>query len=190
MNDLDPQEIRALISKYGQPKHLQFSADFLDFECDLVKRSAKKGRYHDITCFIRMDGEFVVIQKHDYAESGIFRAPSGGAHPGESIEEAAVREMYEETGMHVKLRRFVLDVHLDVICNDTAITWRSLVFLADAISGNMKEIDTYEIYSVRLMSKEELLSTVDELMENSGWGGFKYRAFLTREFFKALDNED
>lgn len=189
LNDLNSNEIQSLITKYGQPRHLHFSADFLDFECDLVKRSAEKGRYHDITCFIQKDGRFVVIQKHDYAETRIFRAPSGGVHQGESIEEAAIREMYEETGMKVRLLKFVLDVTLEVICKDRIIPWRSLVFLSEAIGGIMKEIDTYEIYTVRLMSREELLTTVNELMENSGWGGFKYRAFLTREFFNALDND-
>ncbi len=189
LNDLDSAEIELLIEKYGRPRVLHFAADFLDFECDLVKRSAAKGRHHDITCFIQSNGKFVVIQKHDYADTGIYRAPSGGAHPGESIEEAAIREMHEETGLSIELNRFVLDVHLDVRCSDGTIPWRSLVFLATALDGEMKELDTREIYSVRLMGRDELLTTVNRLMEGSGWGGFKYRAFLTREFFKSLDSD-
>ncbi|UCE11756.1 MAG: NUDIX hydrolase [Candidatus Thorarchaeota archaeon] len=188
LNDIDPGQLDALCEKFGKPKDLHFAAEFLDYECDLVKQSTAKGRHHDITCFIRCDDQWVVIQKHNYAETGIFRAPSGGAHTGESLEEAALREMYEETGLEIKLTRFILDLSLDVKCLDgTVIPWRSLVFLADTIGGEMQEIDTHEVYKVRLMTREELLGDVDELMKNSGWGGFSYRSFLTRSFFEELD---
>ena len=106
---------------------------------------------------------------------------------GESLEEAAMREMHEETGLDVKLIRFVLDISLDVICETECIPWRSLVFLAKPVGGTMKPIDTYEIFDVKILKREELLGNIDKLMTESGWGGFAYRSFLTREFFKALD---
>ncbi len=185
--DPSEREIERLIQRYGRPKVLRFEADFLDFECELVKRSASKGRHHDITCFIRHGNRFVVIQKHDYADTPIFRAPSGGANPGESVEEAAIREMREETGMDIELRRFVLDVHLLVRCSDATIPWRSLVFLAQAIGGDLHITDKQEIYAVTLMTRDELLGEVERAMLRSGWGGFKYRAFLCRSFFEELD---
>ena len=95
--------------------------------------------------------------------------------------------MYEETGFEIRLDRFVLDMHLLIICDDRQIPWRSLVFLATPVGGEMKPIDTQEIFDVTVMTREDLLGTVDRLMEESGWGGFKYRAFLTREFFRCLD---
>jgi 8-oxo-dGTP diphosphatase len=176
-----------LVEKYGSPRRLSFEADFQDFECELVRKSAAKGRKHDVTCFIPKDGGYVTIQKHDYADTGIFRAPSGGARPNEPIEDAAVREMKEETGYDVKLYRFVLDLELDVRCRSRSIIWRSLVFLADIVGGQMKPIDTREIYDVKVSSREEMLGPIAEKMEKSGWGGFEYRAFLTRQFFSVLD---
>ena len=169
---------------------MSFEADFQDFECELVKKSAAKGRQHDVTCFIPKDGGYVTIQKHDYADTGIFRAPSGGARPDESIEEAAIREMKEETGYDVQLNRFVLDLELDVQCRSRSIIWRSLVFVADIVGGEMKPIDIREIYDVRVSSREELLGPIMEKMERSGWGGFEYRAFLTKQFFSALDENE
>lgn len=166
---------------------MDFEADFQDFECELVEKSAARGRQHDITCFIPKDGGYVTIQKHDYANTGIFRAPSGGAKSNESIEDAAVREMKEETGYDVKLNRFVLDLKLDVVCRSRSIIWRSLVFLADIVGGQMKPIDTREIYDVKISSREEMLGPIADKMEKSGWGGFEYRAFLTKKFFSALD---
>ena len=95
--------------------------------------------------------------------------------------------MYEETGLKVRLLHFVLDVYLDVICDNETIPWRSLVFLAEPIGGTMKAIDTREIFDVKVMSRHDLLSDVQKLMIQSGWGGFAYRSFLTIEFFNRID---
>ncbi|TFG28111.1 NUDIX hydrolase [Candidatus Thorarchaeota archaeon] len=188
LNDINEEEMQRLIERFGEPKKCRFSADFLEFECHLVRQTRTKGRLHDITCFIRQKKNgYVVIQKHQYANSGIYRAPSGGANIGESLEVAAHREMYEETGLEVRLLKFILDLHLDVVCSSETIPWRSLVFLAEPIGGTMKPIDTYEIFDVKVMSREDLLGDIDSLMIESGWGGFAYRSFLTREFFKRID---
>ncbi len=127
-----------------------------------------------------------MIQKPAYAGTGIFRAPSGGAEPGESVEAAAQREMHEETGLETKLVRFVLDVRLEIHCSDGVIPWRSLVFLAESTGGEIKPIDKHEIYDAIVMTREELLGPNEQLMIDSGWGGFRYRAFLTRSFFEEL----
>lgn len=188
LTDIKDSELKALVRTYGTPKSLSFSANFYEFECELVRQSTRKERHHDITCFIRKDGKYVVIQKPAYAGTGIYRAPSGGAHRGESIEEGAKREMMEETGLEVRLLRFVLDISLEIRCRDEVIPWRSLVFLAEPVSGVMAAIDTIEIQEVKLMAREEMLGDVQRLMEESGWGGFKYRAFLTRSFFQYADS--
>lgn len=188
LNDINDDELATLIEKYGRPKPNEFTTDFLDFECALVKRTESKGRLHDITCFIRQDdGNYVVIQKPQYARTGIYRAPSGGASVGEPLEDAAIREMHEETGLIVQLTHFILDLRLNVVCKDRTIPWRSFVFLAKPIDGEMKPVDTREIFEVTTMTREQLEGEVSQLMDDSGWGGFKYRAFLTREFFKRLD---
>ncbi len=40
-------------------------------------------------------------------DNGRWCLPGGGMDPGESVEEACVREAYEETGLHVKVTRLV-----------------------------------------------------------------------------------
>lgn len=191
LNDINEDEITGLIKKYGRPEKFSFKTNFLDFECKMIRHSNQKGRFHDVTCFIQhSNGGYVVIQKQQYARSGIYRAPSGGSHKGESLEDAAIREMHEETGLYVKLTRFVLDISLEIICGSEFIPWRSLVFLAEPIDGELRPIDTYEIFDVKILSREELLGDVDKLMNESGWGGFAYRSFLTRVFFKTIDGLD
>lgn len=186
-SDISAGEVDALVKKYGRPRRLKFEADFLEPECELIRESTSKGRNHDITCFIKSGGGYVVIQKPAYSDTGIFRAPSGGAHPGETIEDGASREMHEETGLEIRLIRFVLDLSLTVNCGKETIPWRSLVFLADIAGGDMKPIDSHEISGITVMTKEQLLGPVTKLMKKSGMGGFKYRAFLTKSFFEELE---
>ena len=85
------------------------------------------------------------------------------------------------------LIKFVLDMSLTVHCGKETIPWRSLVFLADKAGGEMKPIDSHEISGITVMTKEQLLGPVTKLMKKSGMGGFKYRAFLTKSFFEALE---
>ena len=40
-----------------------------------------------------------------------------------------------------------------------------------------------------VVTREELLGPIAAEMEASGWGGFKYRAMLTRETFRAMDEK-
>ena len=40
-------------------------------------------------------------------DNGQWCLPSGGAEPGESVAEACVREVWEETGLSVKVKRLV-----------------------------------------------------------------------------------
>jgi ADP-ribose pyrophosphatase YjhB (NUDIX family) len=187
LNDIDETEYNEIVLKYGEPTRLSFSADFLEFECELVRKSSAKGRQHDITCFIPSEEGYVTIQKPQYANTGIFRAPSGGAKSGELLEAAAIREMHEETGFQIELRHFVLDLSLDVRCSEGVIPWRSLVFLADRVGGDLDPIDKREIFDIRISTREEMIGPIATLMEGSGWGGFEYRAFLTRSFFEELD---
>ena len=49
--------------------------------------------------------EKVLLTKR--TDNGRWCIPGGGMDPGESVEEACVREVYEETGLHVESTRLV-----------------------------------------------------------------------------------
>lgn len=50
------------------------------------------------------EGKFLLTRRMD---NGQWCLPSGGLEPGESVEEACIREVLEETGLHVDIKRFI-----------------------------------------------------------------------------------
>lgn len=181
-------ELATLRKQYGVPRRVDFEVEMQPEEFSLVQWTLERGRRHDVTIFIQHEGKFVVIEKHAYANSGILRAPSGGARPSESLITAAQRESREETGFAIEVDRFVLESHVLLKCgNHPAVPWVSYVFLAHVVGGQLGAEDLKEISDVQLRTRDELLTEVRPLMLTSGLGGFEYRAKMTDAFFEELD---
>lgn len=60
-----------------------------------------------VACFVLKDGKFLMGQRKGSHGAGTWTVPGGWQEHGESWEEAATREVMEETGMHIKNIRFV-----------------------------------------------------------------------------------
>ena len=63
-------------------------------------------------CILIEDGKLALIERHR-GDLHYFTFPGGGVDVGESHEEAAVREMEEETGLQVKVIRKIADVYFN-----------------------------------------------------------------------------
>jgi 8-oxo-dGTP pyrophosphatase MutT (NUDIX family) len=50
------------------------------------------------------EGKFLLTRRKD---NGQWCLPSGGLEPGESVEETCIREVFEETGLHVDIKRLI-----------------------------------------------------------------------------------
>lgn len=176
---LESGVIDKLKQKYGVPQEASFliPVDLKEFE--RIKASQKHERSHDVTVYIVKDGKIVVIAKHFYPP-GMFRAPSGGIHPGEEFEDGAKREALEETGCEIRLERFLLvsKVVFELVPRDgRTIEWTSYVFQAQYVSGDYQFTDTREIREVRMAELSEF-EEFSKIMRRMPIGGLHYRAAL------------
>jgi len=183
MSYITPRQVQEMVERFGVPREIEVSLELSPAEFSMLRGSRKRERSHDITLFIfREDGgeEFAAIAK-PFFPPGVWRAPSGAAHPGESLEEGALREAWEETGLEVQLERFILLVRARFTCGPEFEDWTSYVFTARMTGGELRQQDTEEISEVRWLSLEDLLGEVREKLRMTGMPLFQYRLRLHDE---------
>jgi 8-oxo-dGTP pyrophosphatase MutT (NUDIX family) len=104
------------------------------------------------------DGEQrVLLVRH--AEGNDWTTPGGMIEPYETPSDAAVRETWEETGLHVALTRIV-GVFGGELCashyaNGDRIAWVATVFAGERIGGTLKP-DGDETLEVRFVARSDV----------------------------------
>src|SRR5215216_3548669 len=171
------EAIRVVEEKYGVPSVAALEYEMTPVEFDMVRRSQKHRRAHDVTLYIIEDDRIVVIKKPLYPP-GTYRAPSGGIAPGEPFEDGAIREAYEETGLHIALEKYILRAEVKFTIPGDAIDWTTHVLTARPTGGILQPVDTHEIVEARLATVEDLLGSLKDAMLASGSTGLRYRAEL------------
>jgi 8-oxo-dGTP diphosphatase len=87
-----------------------------------------------------LDGERVLLARRGRAPSaGKWSIPGGLVHLGERLEEAAVREVQEETGLHVRL--LGLCGVIDRVVRDTDVVRYHYViidYVAESVGGRLQ----------------------------------------------------
>ena len=182
-------EIRRMEGLYGTPAEERTSIEMPAGEWRVLRRSQVHGRAHDVTLFVLRDGMLAGIAKHPYPP-GIYRAPSGGVLPGESMEEGIQREMLEETGLQVRLKRYVLRVLVDFSHEGEVVHWTTHVFTGEALPGEMGPLDLEEIREARWVPVEDLAGRIREALLASGSAGLRYRAWLHDRVMAAIGKRD
>lgn len=181
----DEEMIRAAEARYGTPATYRMSYAVSPREVEIIRGSQKSGRKHDVTLAIFGAPGVIVIAKPWYTR-GLYRLPSGGLHPGETLEKGAAREGREETGTDMELVRYHLRIDVDFVGEAITIPWTSHVFSARHVSGDVVPEDTDEIREARWCPLSELL-THRELMLESTVSGLNYRAALQDRFIAHLE---
>jgi ADP-ribose pyrophosphatase YjhB (NUDIX family) len=179
------RHIQEAADRFGYPPVIRMVAPVDIREFEFIRSTQHFGRAHDVTMFIFKNHHLVVIAKHHYPP-GLFRPPSGAVKPGESLIDGALREAYEETGCRIELTRYILQV--DAVFTDgfREIPWRSHVFTARYLSGDMKPIDTHEIREVALATVDDFARFKQIIKTDIVSGGLNYRARLHDEVLRLL----
>jgi len=116
--------------------------------------------------------EKVLLTKR--ADNGFWCLPSGGVDPGESVEETIIREVYEETGLTVRVLRLI-GVYSDpnsliVYRDNTAVQIVALSFEAEIIAGEpglSDETSAWGYFSPEEISKLNMLLNHRQRVEDA-----------------------
>ncbi|SDB79996.1 acetyl-CoA carboxylase carboxyl transferase subunit beta [Raineyella antarctica] len=103
--------------------------------------------------------QILLVQRGHEPQRGRWTVPGGRLEPGESPDRAAVREAFEETGLHVRIEREVL--HLRLPTGD-GHEFDVHDFLATVVGGELAAGDDAD--DARWVSQDDLGAL--ELTEN------------------------
>ena len=159
---IDNSELDALASKFGQPL---WRRHFIETDAYMraYRGQTDPDRRGEVVFAIRQcNGEILLHTKHRY-ETPIYRLPTGRIERGESVEDALYREIAEETGQRVQLRRFlgVLDCHF--VNQGSNIPFVSYIFYLESMSKELRPTDTEEIAGYRTVPAQELCAVAQTL---------------------------
>lgn len=111
-----------------------------------------------IVIVMNANGRILTIQRQD---NKAWAFPAGYCDLGENVAQTAVRETFEETGLHVKVER-LLGVYSGptfnhIHANGDRVQDVGAVFLARIVGGELKRAET-EVAALRWATPEQMLS--------------------------------
>lgn len=141
---IDPREVRSLAANYGTPIYRCYDIAADDYLRQHRWREVPDRRGEVVFAIRQPNGGILLHTKHQYEEE-IYRLPSGGIHYGEGVEDALHREIAEETGQPVLLRRFLALLNCRFHTNGESVAFASYVFYLESQSAEFNGSDPVEI---------------------------------------------
>lgn len=170
---VDPYEVQDLAMRFGMPLYRRCDID-ADDHLSRHRLCEVPDRRGEVVFAIRQpNGEILLHTKAQYQER-IYRLPSGGINHGEYVEDALYREIAEETGQSVILRRFlgILDCHFHY--RGASMPFTSYVFYLESQSARLHGSDPAEIAGFRTVPLDHLPTISQTLCTLTGkrraWG--------------------
>jgi 8-oxo-dGTP pyrophosphatase MutT (NUDIX family) len=172
-------QVHDLAARYGTP--LRVTATI---PTDRFNPLNKRDRVGEVCMVVRRkaNAHLLTAIKTHYP-TGAYRLLTGGIAQGESIEDALLRETYEETGLDVVVRRFLAVIeyqveshlpssppatdqsdHLAGTRQPTPIQFTTFAFLLDEVGGVlMPQDESEQIADFREVAPDELPAVADFL---------------------------
>jgi NAD+ diphosphatase len=175
-------QIADLAARYGPPRRVTAELDSWHFS-----PLTMQDRYGEVCMVVRRPNGRLITAKKTFYPAGAFRLLTGGVDHGEPIATALLREVAEETGLDVIVRRFlaviqyqpsggwdvehgergVSELHPSPISHlPSPISWNfaTFAFLLDEIGGTLQAHDPGErIEAFRELAVSDLPGLADTL---------------------------
>ena len=132
--------------------------DLNGIECELsFEKGAFSAPCRHVLVICKFGGEWVLTKHNDRG----LEFPGGKAEPGESLQQAAIREVYEETGAVVAELEWFAEYQVD-----TEQPFCKTVFIAIALQ--VEEISLMETAGIVLKNELDLDGSYSFLMKDNG----------------------
>jgi ADP-ribose pyrophosphatase YjhB (NUDIX family) len=113
-----------------------------------------------VATIIEDNGKFLLVEEHSNG-SLVINQPAGHLEEDETLQQAAIRETYEETGWHVELQG-VVGVAL-YHSPHNKVTYHRTTFFAKAVSHDPKQVLDDGIEQAVWMTYDEMLAVRDKM---------------------------
>jgi NAD+ diphosphatase len=206
-------EIAELAARYSQPRRVTAELDSWQFS-----PLTMQDRYGEVCMVVRRPNGKLITAIKTFYPAGAFRLLTGGVGHGESIAGALLREVAEETGLDVVVRRFLAVVEYQLqgmgdggwgIADGSPnpqppipipYAFATFAFLLDELGGTLQAQDADErIGSFRELAVAELPAlaetlehvpdTRDQEIEGSWRDWGRFRAVAHRVIYAALTGD-
>ena len=152
----------------------------ITFELPSIQFPPVSERAHGEVCMaiLRRSGRFLLQTKQNYPGS-VMRLPSGGIQRGERVQEALLREIWEETNLTVEIEKFVARIGYQA--GRARSRFFTHLFLVREVSGVLQSNDPDEkISDWQEVLPEELPAYAEKLRRITpswrSWGIFRAAA--------------
>ena len=188
-------QIATLAAAYGQPLRrdvrLQQEGPFDPLE--------KADRYGEVCMVVRRPNGMLLTAIKTFYPPGAFRLLTGGIHHGEPILDALLRETEEETGLEVRVLRFLAAVSYRQPTEpaDGPPGFWTFAFLLDETGGSLQcadpgeQLEAFQEIEVvdlpRIAARLEALTSDQSPDINGRWSDWgRFRAVIHRAVWEAL----
>jgi ADP-ribose pyrophosphatase YjhB (NUDIX family) len=173
-----------LREQFGDPVLLEWEGEITQPEHALATYNPR--RMHDVTLFILDPAERIALIRKPQFETGVWRPPGGGIKVGEDFVAGAEREALEETGLRVRLERYLVAATATFLYEPQDVPWRTHVFLARTEDTELAPADTGEIAGARWGTLDEVAGPLRERLLMTGRAFWRYRVALHDAALQAL----
>jgi len=103
--------------------------------------------------------KILLIKRRTVPFRGYWALPGGRVESGESVEQAIVREVKEETGLEVAVVRKIGEYHEQGVQDGVEYDYYPACFLVNVVGGETRKQES-EIEEIKLFSLDEVPATL------------------------------